>query len=257
MFKLLEIELRKLIPYRFFWLAVAAYGILMPALFASLYKFNLNLRGFEIGFNFYNFPEVWNNTTYIASWFNLLLYVFALQIVTNEYQFRTMRQNIIDGLSPWQALGAKFLLMLLFSLCSTVFVGLVALVCGLTMSETHDQSQMFVHIEYLGYYFAQLMGFLSLALLIGNLVRKGGMAVMAFVAYILIAEPILRFRFLPKEIGPYLPGSAIGGLVPNPLPSYLGFGPLPKLDPNMLLATGGYIVAFALISGWLIASKDL
>lgn len=257
MFKLLEIELRKLLPYRFFWLSVLAYAVLMPALFASLYKFNINVRGFEIGFSFYNFPEVWHNTTYIAGWFNFLLYVFVLQIVTNEYQFRTLRQNIIDGLSPWQALGGKILLLLLFALCSSVFVGLVALICGLTMSETHDQAKMFLHMEFLGYYFVQLLGYLSLGLLIGTLVRKSGMAVLAFSAYILIVEPVLRFRFLPAEIGPYLPSQTFGSLVANPLPSYLGLGKVAPLDPTMLAVSGGYILAFVVLSGLMVSRSDL
>ncbi|PKL75826.1 MAG: ABC transporter permease, partial [Candidatus Melainabacteria bacterium HGW-Melainabacteria-1] len=119
MFKLLEIELRKLVPYRFFWISVLAYALLMPALFVSFYRFNIQIQSFEIGIDFYNFPDVWHNSAYIAKWFNFLLYVFVLQMVTNEYQFRTIRQNIIDGLSPWQYLSGKVLLLLLFALGST------------------------------------------------------------------------------------------------------------------------------------------
>lgn len=258
MFKLLEIELRKLVPYRFFWLSVIAYLVLMPALFISLYKFNINVRSFEIGINFYNFPEVWQNTTYIAKWFNFLLYVFVLQMVTNEYQFRTIRQNIIDGLSPWQYLAGKVMLLLFFALGSTLLVGILAWLSGLFMSEPpHDQTHMFQKVEFLGYYFIQLLGYLSLALLTGTLVRKAGMAVLAFTTYTLIVEAILRYRFLPAQAGPYLPSQAFGTLVPNPLPSYLGMGPPPAVEPTMVAVSCGYILLFILASGWLIAGKDL
>ena len=62
--KLLEIELRKLIPYRSFWVAVLAYAILMPALFISLYRFNIKIEQFTLGFNFYNFRDNFSDAYY-------------------------------------------------------------------------------------------------------------------------------------------------------------------------------------------------
>lgn len=262
MFKLLEIELRKLVPYRFFWISVAAYALLMPALFISLYRFNINVQSFSIGLELYNFPEVWHNSTYIAKWFNFLLYVFVLQMVTNEYQFRTIRQNIIDGLSPMQYLAGKALLLLVFALGSTALVGLLALLSGLFLSESVDYAKMGLKLEYLGFYFLQLLGYLSLALLIGSLLRKAGIAILGYMAYLLIIEAVLRYApfmasLKPDIWGPYLPSQTFGSLLPNPLPSYLGMAPPAPVETLPVVLSIGYIVVFIAATGWLIAKRDL
>lgn len=255
--KLLEIELRKLIPYRSFWVAVLAYAILMPGLFISLYRFNINIQSFTLGFNFYNFPDVWHNTTYIASWFNVLLYFFVILVVTNEYQFRTVRQNVIDGLSRWQVLLGKVLLLLLFAVASTALVFVVSLLCGVFMAEEGSQTISFEKVEYVGLYFVQLLGYMSFALLVATLLRKQGMSIIAFLMYSLVVESILRYRFLPKELGPYLPLQAMGSIIPNPLPAYFGMAPAPSFDPTLLTTAVVYILVFMLASGWVLQSRDL
>jgi ABC-2 type transport system permease protein len=257
MFTLLEIELRKLVPSRDFWLSVTVYVILMPAVFLSLKLFNLKVPNSDIGFNLYDFPDVWHNLAYIAQWVNYLLYIIVLQTVTHEYQFRTIRQNIIDGLSPWQYLWGKVILLMVFTLGSTLLVAVLALLGGLFMSDNPDQSQMFVKIEYVGLYCLQLFGYLSLAMLIGTLVRKTGMAILAFTGYTLMVEALLRNLFLPRAVGRYLPSHMLDRLVPNPFFGYVGMGAPAPVDPSTIGISGMYIIAFVLISGWLIAKKDL
>ena len=255
--KLLEIELRKLIPYRSFWVAVLAYAILMPALFISLYRFNIKIEQFTLGFNFYNFPDVWHNTTYIASWFNILLYFFVILVVTNEYQFRTVRQNVIDGLSRWQTIVSKLLLILLFAIGSTLIVATIALLCGLFLSEEGSGTLSFEKAEFLGFYFVQLFGYMSFALLVATLLRKQAMSIIAFLAYILVAEPVLHYRFLPEAWAPYLPLEALGSLLPNPLPAYFGMKPPAVADPSLFWLSGIYIVIFIVGSGLVLQQRDI
>lgn len=258
MFKLLEIELRKLLPYRAFWLAVVAYGLLMPGLFISLYKLGINARGVSLDFNFYNFPEVWHNSAFIASWFNMLLYFFVLLVVTNEYQFRTIRQNVIDGLSRWQYLAGKVLLLLVFAICSTGLVAVLGLLSGMYLSETQNTAEMFNKTEYLGLYFVQLLGYLSFALLIGTIVRKQGMSIIIFLGYSLVFETILRYRVLPSDwgLGPYLPLQALGAVIPNPLMGAFTGVPM-EYDLKIVGASLGYTLLFILLSGWVISKRDL
>lgn len=259
MFKLLEIELRKLIPYRAFWLAVVAYALLMPGLFISLYRLNINIQGMSLGFSFYNFPDVWHNTTFIASWFNILLYFFVMLVVTNEYQFRTIRQNVIDGLSRWQYLGGKVMLLLLFAIGSTGLVAVLSLLCGLFLSDKANQAEMFVKTEFLALYFVQLLGYLSFALFLATVVRKQGMSIILFLGYSLVFETILRYRVIPESwnIGPYLPLQAIGSVIPNPLPAYFGAPPTKTFDTTILACSAVYILVFIVASGWVIRHRDL
>lgn len=254
--KPLEIELRKLVPSRDFWLSVTAYVILVPAVLLSLGLFNVKLPSSQLGSNLYDFPDVWHNLAYIAQWVNYLLYVIVLQTLTQEYQFRTIRQNIIDGLSPWQYLWGKVILLMVFTLGSTLLVAVLALLGGLFLSDNHDHSQMFVKIEYVGLYCLQLFGYLSLAMLIGTLVRKTGMAILAFIGYTLMVEPLLRSR-LPWAVGHHLPSYVLGRLVPSPFVGYVGMGAPAPVDPGTIGISGVYIIAFVLLSGWLIATKDL
>jgi ABC-type transport system involved in multi-copper enzyme maturation permease subunit len=254
---LLEIELRKLVPSRDFWFSVSAYVILVPAVFLSLALFNVRLPSSQVGLNLYDFPEVWHNLAYIAQWVNVLLCVTVLQIVTNEYQLRTIRQNIIDGLSPWQYLWGKVMLLVVFTVASTALLAACALLAGRFMSESHDLNQMFAKSEYIGLYCLQSFGYLTLALLVGTLVRKTGLAVVCFIGYTLIVEPILRGRLVPAVVGLNLPSYVLGRLVPNPFAGYLGMGAPAPVHPGTIVLSCAYVIAFVLISGWLIASRDL
>lgn len=257
MCKALEIELRKLVPSRDFWLSVVAYVLLMPAAFLSLKLFSFRVPNSEIRFNLYDFPDVWHNLAYVAQWINFLLYVVVLQIVTHEYQFRTIRQNVIDGLSPWQYLWGKALLLVVFALGSTLLVAVLSLLGGLFMSDSYDPSQTFVKIGYMGLYAVQVLGYLSLAMLVGTLVRKTGTAVLAFLGYTLIVEYLLRSHVFPRGVGRYLPAHVFDRLVPNPFLGYVGMGAPSPVDPMMVGISGVYLLAFMLISGWLIARQDL
>lgn len=257
MFTLLEIELRKLVPSRDFWLSVTAYVILMPAVFVSLKFFNISPPNSRIGFNLYDFPDVWHNLAYVAQWVNYLLYVIVLQTLTHEYQLRTIRQNIIDGLSRWQYLSGKLILLIVLTLGSMLLVSVLTLLSGWLMSDNPDPSQMFGKIEYLGLYGLQLLGYLSLALLIATLARKTGMAILAFTGYTLMIEPLLRSLVLPQAVGRYLPSHLLARLIPNPFFGYVGMGAPAPVDPATIGLSGVYIIAFVLCSGWLIARQDL
>jgi ABC-2 type transport system permease protein len=257
MFTLLEIELRKLVPSRDFWLSATAYVILMPLVFISLKFFSISSPRTDFDFNLYAFPGVWHNFAYVALWVDYLLYVIVLQTVTHEYQLRTIRQNVIDGLSRWQYLSGKVMLLFVFTLGSALLVGVLALLGGLFLSETPDRSQMFGNIDYVGLYSLELFGYLSLAMLIATLVRKTGLSILAFTGYALIVEPLLRALLLPRSLGRYLPSYLFDRLVPNPFFGHLGMAAPAPVDPATIVLCGVYIIAFVLCSGWLIAKQDL
>lgn len=257
MLALLEIELRKLVPSREFWSSMTAYVILMPGVFLSLKLLNFTVPGSTFRFDLFEFPEVWHNLAYVAQWVNYLLFVIVLQILTHEYQFRTIRQNIIDGLSPWQYLWGKVALLVVFTLGSTLLVVVLGLLGGFLMSGTPDRSQVFGKIEYVDLYCLQLLGYLTLAMLIGTLVRRTGMAILVFAGYTLAVEPLLRGFLLPTAVGRYLPSHVLGGLIPNPFFGYLGMGAPAPVDPGTVVVSGVNVVVFVLATGWVIARQDL
>lgn len=251
--RLLSIELRKIIWYWAFWMSALAYILLMPLLFISLA--NLNLRvgpGTSLGINLYLFPQVWHHASYMASWFNLLLYFFVILLVTNEFQFRTLRQNVIDGLSRTEVLMGKLLLLLLFTGVSTVLVAVVGLGCGLAYGNGFEPEKAFEQIHFIPVFFLQCYATLVFALFLSLLVQKQGLTIIVYLFYSLVLENVLRFKLLPEGWGDYLPMKIISELIPNPFPALLGFGAPQSPELGTILWALGYTLFFIGASwGWL------
>ncbi len=261
-FRLLSIEWRKLLPYRAFWIALAAYTLLMPSLFISLHNFNINVGSNELSISFYNFPDVWHNVAYIASWFNILLYFFVILLVGNEYQYKTFRQNIIDGMSRSQALLSKLYLITGFAAGSTLLVTALGFLCGYYLGEVAAYPVSFEKFEYMGMYFLQVLGYMSMALCITHLLRKQGMSIVVFLMYAFIAEPVIQYKVLKDwiplpQVADYLPVNTMGKLIGNPLPGYFGLGEPAVINMQAAGVTTAYIVAFTLLSYLMVRSRDL
>jgi len=256
MFRPLAIELRKLLPSRDFWVSLSAYAVLLPAVFLSLELFNFRLPGSDIGVNIFEFPDVWHNLAYVGGWVNYLLYVIVLQTVTHEYQYRTIRQNIVDGLSPWQYLWGKVSLLVVFAVGSTLLVAACALIAGVTASAAAHRAQVTSGAGFVGLYAVQLLGYLGFALLVGTAVRRTGIAILIFTAYTLMFEPLLR-TLVPWDAARYLPSRVLTRLVPNPFFGYVGMGGPAGPDTITIAIAIVYAVVFVALSGWIIARQDL
>ena len=257
MFHLLEIEGRKLLPSREFWLSISAYACLLPAAIVSLKLFSFEVPNSQAGVNLFVFPDVWRNVAYVASWVNYLLYVVLLQVVTNEYQFRTIRQNVIDGLTRRQYVTGKVWLLIVFSVAAMVLVAALALLGGFFGPTRAPQAVVFDGAEAVPLFGLQLFGYLTLALALGTLARKPGAAILAFIGYTLMVEPLLRGLVLPATIGRYLPSHLFATLVPNPFFGYVGLGVSTSIGMTTIGLSAAYAGAFVLVTGWLVATQDL
>lgn len=218
MLRLLHAEWLKLKSYRAFWICALLYMVSLPGLIMSLHTFNIKLGGgTSIGFSFYHFPVVWHNITFIAGWFNLLLYFFFILLITNEFQFRTLRQHIIDGLSREQVVLSKGLLVLIFSTLSTLLVGVLGLVCGYLLSDTPpaDSALVTQKLAFLGAFWLQNTAYLSFAAFLSLIIQKQGFTILFFLIYGIVLENLLRFRFLPELAAQYLPLRNFGELLPS------------------------------------------
>src|SRR6476620_12364350 len=95
MLTLFRTELRKILPYRTVWVIL---GIFVGLLFLIIRSgSSITINGQMAGTSLYKFPDLWQKLTYIASYFNLLLGILVIILITDEYSFRTLRQQIIDG----------------------------------------------------------------------------------------------------------------------------------------------------------------
>ena len=200
MLRLLSIELHKLKYNKSAKVISIVYFILITfiALIASIeFKFgDFNFRIADQGI--FNFPFIWHFNTWIASILKLFLAIVIVSMMANEYSNRTLKQNLIDGLSKKEFVISKFLTVVLFSFVSTLFVFVVSLILGLVFSDYNEIGIIFSDTEYLLAYFINLVGFFSFCLFIGILVKRSAFA-LGFLLIWSIIEGII-YGFLKWEM---------------------------------------------------------
>ncbi|CAL1516514.1 ABC transporter permease [Chitinophaga sp. MM2321] len=205
--QLIYTEWLKVKNYRTFWVMLIVAVAVIPAgnyVPAEVFTRQLGDATKMLGSSPFNYPTVWqtvaNVSSYISSLFGLLLMI----LVTNEYTYRTNRQNIIDGWERKQFVYAKLFWVLLLSVLAFVVATLTAAVFGAAYGTSGFSTEGFV---YMFYYFFQVLLTLCFALLLSVLVKRAGFAIVIFLGYTMMLEQTFVF-ILKKNVGP------IGGLLP-------------------------------------------
>ena len=200
MLRLLSIELHKLKYNKSTKVISIVYFILISfiALIASI-EFNFGSFHFRIADQgIFNFPFIWHFNTWVAAILKLFLAIVIVSMMANEYSNRTLKQNLIDGLSKKEFVLSKFLTVVLFALVSTLFVFIVSLILGLIFSDYNEIGIIFSDTEYLLAYFINLIGFFSFCLFLGILVKRSAFA-LGFLLIWSIMEGII-YGFLKWEM---------------------------------------------------------
>lgn len=230
MLHLLRIELKKMTSYRTFWVVCGLYFLTIGFSTASGMEFLKWLASFIDGFGedlnidripLYHFPDVWLNLIWWSGLFKVLLGIMAVISITNEYSYRTLRQNIIDGLSRWQFLSSKILLNALLSLMSVLLIFLVATVTGFIYTPEIQWNYVFTDIEFFIAYFLEIFAYLSFALLLGILVKRSGLTIILLLLSSML-ELIIKLNvddYFPDAIQ-FFPLESISKLVPFPFYRY-------------------------------------
>src|SRR5690554_1437396 len=159
MFRLLQIELHKLRYNRSAKVITGIYFVLITfiALIASIeFDFaNIHFRLADQGI--FNFPYIWHFNNYIAAILKLFLAIVIVSMMSNEYSYNTLKQNLIDGLSKKEFVLSKFLMVLVFASISTAFIFLVSMILGLMFSDYTEIGIIFSGLEYILAYFLKLV----------------------------------------------------------------------------------------------------
>jgi len=178
MLRLLNIELIKLKTSRVSRVLIFGYFFLLTciALIAAI-KFDIGPIKFHLAEQgIFNFPFIWHFNTFVAAWLKLFLAIIIVSMVANEYSNKTLKQNLIDGLSKKEFILSKFLTVILFSVVSVVFVFVVSLILGLIYSDYNEIGIIFSDMQYLVGYFVKLVGFFSFCLFLGILIKRSAFA---------------------------------------------------------------------------------
>ncbi len=190
------------------------------ALFASI-RFNFGNVDFRLADQgIFNFPYIWHFTTYIVSFLKLFLAVVIVSMVSSEYTHRTLKQNLIDGLSKKEFILSKFYGVLGFALASTFLVFIVSFILGLIFSDYDEVGIIFSDLEYIFAYFLKLICFFSLCLFFGVLLKRSAFA-LGFLFLLWISEALIQL-FVKFQAGAlegiiqFLPLQAMGNLIVEP-----------------------------------------
>ena len=225
MLRLLNLELQKLLLNKTSKTLIFI-SFILPFFVILLSSLKINIFGFftlELGeLGVLNFPIIWHLTTFFASQFKFFFAIVVVSMIGNEYSNKTIKQNLIDGLSKKEFILSKFYTILFFSLVSTLLIGLISICIGLYYSSYNEASIIFRDIEFLAAYFVKLIGFFSLCLFFGMLLKRSAFA-LAFLFILFIIEWILfgiiawqTNGSLAEKIQSYFPLKSMYNLIDQP-----------------------------------------
>ena len=231
MFRLLNLEFHKLKHNRASKvLSIIYFALLTSIALIAAIKFDIGPIKFHLADQgIFNFPYIWHFSTFMASIFKFFLLLVIVSMMANEYSNKTLKQNLIDGLSKKEFILSKFYTVIAFATISTVFVFIVSLVLGLIYSDYNEFSIVFSDLEYLFAFFIKLVGFFSFGLFMGILVKRSAFAVGGIVVWF-IAESIFKgylfwqfknsdFSEVSERVNSvmrYLPLEAMSNLIKEP-----------------------------------------
>jgi len=193
MIRLLHIEFIKLWNNRASKVLIISYFLLLTsiALVAAI-RFDIGPIKFHLADQgIFNFPYIWHFNTFVTALFKLFLAIVIVSMMANEYSNKTIKQNLIDGLSKKEFVLSKFLTVVAFALISTVFVFIVSLVLGLVYSDFNEVSIMFSGLEFLPAFFFKLVGFFSFCLFLGILVKRSAFALGFLIIWVIIEQMLV------------------------------------------------------------------
>ncbi|MCL6272740.1 ABC transporter permease [Muricauda sp. 2012CJ35-5] len=225
MVRLLQIEFIKLWNNRASKILITSYFILLTsiALIAAI-KFDIGPVKFHLAEQgIFNFPYIWHFNTFVTAIFKLFLAIVIVSMMANEYSNKTIKQNLIDGLSKKEFIASKFLTVISFSLISTVFVFVVSMILGLIYSDYNELSIIFSDLEYVFAFFFKLVGFFSFCLFLGIFVKRSAFALGFLILWVILEQiifGILGWKFTTWEIAQniknFLPLESMQNLIKEP-----------------------------------------
>jgi len=274
MIRLFKIEWEKLRSYRAFWVMVILYLFILASIIFGLPAFldyvasktddNVAIKAFKL--IIFNFPDIWQNISYVASmraFIKIILAIIVVIIVTNEFTFLTIRTNILSGMSRTEFLIGKMEVVFMLSLLSTVAIFLSGLYLGLTASSVITFGAIVGKTFYLLAYLIEVFTFLMFAFLIAVFIRKTGFSVIILLLYPII-EVIIQYNLVSENYRKYLPLNAMNHLIWSPNTSLIKIKtPQMNIDFQEFISFAdvafclGYAVLFTAIIYLYLKKKDL
>lgn len=276
MTRLLHIEWIKLKNYRafiiisiFFIVGVFATNYIVYSVFKNIIsQASGGSGGILPSWSPYDFDRVWQSVSYATGFILILPALLLIIITTNEFTYKTNRQNIIDGLSRNEFINVKLMLALIVAFASTFLVVLTGLGFGFA-SGTSFGLENFSHV---GFFFVKALTYNLIATFISVWIRRTGFAIGLYFIYLgaeNIISQILDVLSIKMRndmgndlgsMGDYLPMNASDGLLTfpdNPI-KHLAKSTLPTDYTWLVMCLAAfYIILFFHLSRRRILATDL
>lgn len=217
-----KIEWLKIKSYKTFWIlsslfVVSVFGINYIALAIEQETMQKAPEaGMILGTSRFLFPDVWGTVAYLCSFMLFIPGLLMIISISNEFSFKTHRQNIIDGWSRTDFIYVKLMDVVILAVCATVAMFLVAFIFGISMGGF--SSIRFSNSIYIFYFFIQALSYIAAALLAGVIFKRSGIAIGVFFLYAVVLENLLAglLNRYVGGIGAYLPLESTDNLIPFP-----------------------------------------
>lgn len=238
MLRLLNIEWLKIRKYKAFIIVgiIFIVGVVLTNYLVYV-VFNNLTNGYRAesdmllkSFKPYGFDNVWQTVSYVSGYTLILPAILLVILVTNEYAFKTHRQNVIDGWSRSEFHKVKIQVAIFFAALATLIVIITGLIFGFSTGGSFSLAG-FGHV---GYFFLKTLSYNLLAILFSIWIKRTGIAIAVYFVYLVIENFISQLLLFGSikiktglhldlgNMGDYLPMNASDGLLTfpdNPLKS--------------------------------------
>ncbi len=267
MIRLLNIEFKKVIYNKTFWVLLGLYGIILGGILIGVQTF-INELMVDVGkdapipvskISLYEFPGIWQNFTFLAGNFKIILAMIVIIIITNEYSYKTIRQNIVTGMSRMDFLMSKLLMTFVISLAATIFIFILGFILGVINTPEVTFLMIFEKTVFIFAYLLELFAFLSFALLLGLLSKRSGFAIGLFFLYYYVIERFINYK-LPDDWGDFLPLRAIANLIDTPntaLMKLFGYNFREVVAPQDVIVVLSFTALFIYLMFLILKKRDL
>ena len=246
---LLKIEWLKIKKYKAFWIIFGFLMILFPAVtmgFGNLIdSFTKDAEGVKQFFgNPFDFNTVFSTAAYISNGLNIAWGMLLILMIGNEFQNRTIRQNVIDGQQRNDIVTSKLMLVGIFSILSAVLMVISGIIAGLIYADNTFRFDTMIFKVFGTFLFAAIMQ-MMFALLFGFFIKRPALSVILYLGYTVFVENILVgvLVLITKSLYPKLLFTqAADELTPFPLKSV-------KIDGDLSLPAEAPWIACVIYAG--------
>jgi ABC-2 type transport system permease protein len=264
---ILQVEWMKVKNYRTFWILLSITIVSIPGFNYMLYDMMGNsfpkMHGKSIFGSPFAFPDVWQTVTWNAGLLFLIPAILIITLISNEYTYKTHRQNIIDGWSRRQFIGVKLLEVLLFSVFTTAVIILTVLAFGYFGNKTDAGVSVWQGSRYAAFFFVQMLAYSLIAFILAMFIKRSGLAMGLFFIYWIIEDivvAIFRNKYHADWVD-YLPQEVTDRLIPQPYMKAIitqqGTAKWESHVPIYLAVAATYLLIFCLLSRRQFLKSDL